>query len=358
MSAQPGEADERAESPPYQPEEPETHWTVNGRPRLSALSWAEDVLSETNSALPAEIGELRLLRDGAKRLAVVTLKDRPPLVLKQYVNDRGAWTHLWMDRLCEAGLAPPARLSVTPARGWSHSHSTLVADMAPDFAWTTWLVESEPKRSAAAGAAADWLVGLQELNVELPDRATYRAADELTRHCVDLGASFPTFARALTDIHHDIRAHLYEGNTPRGIAHVPSHGDLHPNNLHIADDAHLSVTAIDLDIAGMRRPSYDVGYAITQMLIVSWMRTGSMQIGADAAQTFWNRWSRSGAPDAVAVGAESARALLQSLHFELVTHRNERTELLVPWVAVARSMLTNGVPHTLRTLATPKEHAS
>ena len=324
----------------------------------STIAWAEGVLSETASDRDVRIIDLRVLRDGTKRLAVVTLTDGTSLVLKQYANDRGAWTHLWMDRLCEAGFAPPARHSVTPARGWSHTHSTLVADMAPEHPWTAWLVESAASRTAAAGAAADWLVALQALDISLPDRIQYRAADELALHCEELGAVFPDFKSTLHEIQHDIHAQLYETSGSKGATLVPSHGDLHPNNLHIADDAHLSVMAIDVDTAGMRRPSYDVGYAIAQMLIVSWMRTGSLHAGAAAAEVFWRRWAKSGAPDASAVGAESARALFQSLHFELVTYHNGRTELLLPWLAVARSMLTDGVPHTLCTLATPEEIAS
>lgn len=322
-------------------------------PVRDTLVWVREILTETSFNPEVEIIDVQVLRDGRKKLVAVTLMDGTSLVLKQYANDRGGWTHKWMDNLCDAGFKPPSRFSVTPARGWSRTHRTLVADMAPDFPWTAWHVGSAAASTMAAGAAADWLVALQELKVRLPDRSEYRAANELEVQRWELSEAFPSFAGILNRIHDGINSLLYQASGADAVSLVPSHGDLHPNNLHIADDAHLSVMAIDVDTAGMRRPSYDVGYAIAQMLIVSWMRTGSFQVGAAAAQIFWRRWNRNGeAPDAGAVGAECARALLQSLHFELVTYRNARTDLLVPWLAVANSMLTAGVPSTLHALAT------
>lgn len=323
-----------------------------------AMAWALGVLAETHHNPSAGIADLHLLRDGAKRLAVVALTDGTRLVLKQYADDRGAWTQRWLHQLCDAGFAPPARLAVTPPRGWSRTHLTLATDVAPEYPWTAWVVASPQDRDAAARAAADWLVALQSLDVTLPDRSLYRADDDMTRHCDELGSAFPTLATTIKQVARAAHDQLYT-ETGRGAGElVLSHGDLHPNNLHIADDAAWSVTAIDMDTAGMRRPAYDVGYAVAQMLIVSWMRTGSFQVGASAGRAFWRRWAEGGAPDADAVGAESARALLQSLHFELITYRNGRHDLLVPWLSVAHSMLHAGVSTTLHALASKEEFES
>lgn len=321
------------------------------------LVWAREVLSETTSGPPGAIRDLRVLRDGAKRLVVVTLEDDTSLVLKQYADDRGAWTQRWMDRLCEAGFTPDSRLSVTPARGWSHTHSTLVADEAPQYPWTTWLTAAPKERDSAAEAAADWLVALQAMGIALPDRTEYRAHKELNRHHRELALEFPAYSEALQRLGHVVHDRLY-GLDRSTSPLVASHGDLHPNNLHIADDDRMSVMAIDVDTAGLRRPAYDVGYAVAQMLIMSRMRTGSFHAGACAANAFMRRWEMGGASDADSVAAEVVRALLQSLHFELVTYRNGRTELLDPWLYASHLMLTVGVSDTLSTLTTKEEIAS
>lgn len=345
---------------PRQPEHAGAQRITDHSRSSDTLSWATNVISEACPGLSVSIRTVRVLRDGTKRLVVATLTDGVSLVLKQYANDRGAWTQLWMNRLCDAGFAPPNTLGVTPARGWSGSHSTLVADMAPEHSWTTWLLAPEGPRTAAAEAAADWLSALQSFEISLPDRSHYRAADEMVRHVDELTLAFPEITEAIARVGGAIRAQLYDSGDLDDALPVPSHGDLHPNNLHIANNESWSVMAIDLDTAGLRRPAYDVGYAIAQLLIVSWMRTGSFHAGASAAMAFWRRWTPAGAGrrDAGNVGAESARALLQSLHFELITYRNGRTDLLNPWLAVARSMLTDGVSHTLHTLSSREVIAS
>ncbi len=319
----------------------------------AACRWAREVLADTDNE--DVITAVRVLRDGKKRLAVVSFGDAPDLVLKQYADDRGAWTQQWLLALEAAGFAPPSRLAVTRARGWSRTHRTLVTDLAPQHPWTSWMVTRPGQRDTAARAAADWLSSLQALDVNLPDRSSYRAATDLQRQCRELSSTFPTHATSLQRTSRLVHERLY--SCDHQVALVPSHGDLHPNNLHIAKDG-LRVVAIDVDTAGLRRPSYDVGYALAQMLIVSWMRTGSFRAGAAAGRVFWQRWSSHGGRDADAVGAESARALIQSLHFELITYRNGRTDLLGAWLHVAHLALTVGLPDTLNILSPTEEITS
>ncbi|MGV8846877.1 phosphotransferase [Tessaracoccus sp.] len=319
----------------------------------AACAWAQGVLEDTRNHDP--ITSLRVLRGGAKRLAVVSFEEAPDLVLKQYADDRGAWTQRWLRRLAAAGFASPSRLGVTRTRGWSRTHRTLVTDLAPQHPWTSWMVAAPQHRDAAAKAAADWLSSLQTLEVSLPDRSSFRAAEDLQRQCRELSTTFPTHAASLQSASQLVHARLYSSGPHEAL--VPSHGDLHPNNLHIAVDG-LRVVGIDVDTAGMRRPSYDVGYALAQMLIVSWMRNGSFHAGAAAGRVFWHRWSAHSSHDADTVGAESARALIQSLHFELITYRNGRTDLLGAWLHVAHLALTIGLPNTLDILSTAEEITS
>ena len=320
-----------------------------------AMRWAHGVLADAVPALAGQLGEMHVLRNGPKRLAVLGFSSGACLVLKQYADDRGLWTRRWLQRLAEAGFAPPARFAVTPARGWSGAHRTLVTDVAPGHAWTHWLQASAADRDAAAVAAADWLAGLQSLPVALPDRTGYRAGEELRHQTRLLASEYPGHATRLLSTAGAAHQHLYGNPGGREPHLVASHGDLHPENLHVAAGGPLAVTAIDVDTAGLRRPSYDVGYALAQLLVVSWMRTGSFSTGAGAGLTFWRRWTDRDGRDADTVPAEVARALVQSLHFELITYHTGRTDLFGRWLDIAETVLNTGVPATFHALTAEQE---
>lgn len=324
----------------------------------AATRWSRGVLTDTVPALSGQLDGVRVLRDGPKRLAVLEFCGGSCLVLKQYADDRGAWTRRWLQRLAEADFAPPARFAVTPTRGWSGTHRTLVTDLAPGHAWTHWLQTPAADRDAAAVAVADWLTRLQSLPVALPDRTGYRSGEELRRQSGQLASQHPSHAPRLLRVAEAAHRRLY-GNPGRlGPDLVASHGDLHPENLHVAAGKPLAVTAIDLDTAGLRRPSYDVGYALAQLLVVSWMRTGSFSAGASAGLTFWHRWTTRDSSNADAVPAEVVRALVQSLHFELITYDTGRTDLLDRWLHIAEIVLTAGVPTTFHALTAVQEVTS
>ncbi|WP_167760892.1 phosphotransferase [Geodermatophilus sp. DF01_2] len=322
------------------------------------MQWARGVLAEAVPALVGKTAGVRVLRGGPKRLAVLDMRAGPGLVLKQYSDDRGAWTRRWLQRLAEAGFAPPGRFAVTPAPGWSGTHRTLVTEVAPGAAWTDWLLAPAADRDVAAVAAADWLTALQALPVALPDRTGYRAGEELRRESGRLADRYPDSADRLLRVADAAHGRLYGDPSSPGTGLVASHGDLHPENLHLAAGGPLTVTAIDLDTAGLRRPAYDAGYALGQLLVVSWMRTGSFQPGAAAGLAFWRRWTACGGTDAEAVPAEVARALVQSLHFELITYRTGRADLLDRWLGVAIAVLAGGVPATFSALTTGQEPTS
>lgn len=332
-------------------------------PDLGAMTlWAREVLAEAAPGLGAHDIRVEVLRDGVKRLAIVHADAFGPLVLKQYADERGASTLRWLQRLQAAGMTPPARFAVTPPRGWSATHSTLVTDLAVGGSWLQWTLRGPSERAVMAVAAAEWLATLQTIDVDLPVRTDYRAAEELHRNVSMLAGRFPAEAQRLHDLGVDIAARLYDTRAGASVPLVPSHGDFHPENLHAELGESPSVTAFDIDTAGMRRPAYDVGYALAQLLIQSWMQTGSFAIGAEAGLVFWRTWTSDGGERAQAdgtdaVGAEIARALVQSLHFELVTYRTGRAELIAPWLAVAESALTDGVAPTLEAFTNEKEVA-
>lgn len=189
-------------------------------------------------------------------------------------------------------------------------------------------------------AAAEWLSALQRLPVILPDRIGYRSMQGMQLETLRLAYAFPDRRPELAGILRDTTRRFEQ--TLGTCRLVPSHGDLHPENLNMLGGSPMVVTALDLDTAGMRRPSYDVGYAIAMLLVSSWMHGNSFDAGAAAAEAFWRRWSPGG-QDLAAVPAEVARALIQSLHFELVTYRTGDLRLLPLWLGLARAALDAGV---------------
>ncbi len=324
-------------------------------PSAGSMRWARSVLAETAPALAGNLVAVRVLRDSPKRLALLELSTGRGLVLKQYSNDRGVWTRRWLQRLAEVGFAPPARFAVTREQGWSAAHHTLVTELADGNSWAHWVHAEPDARDAAAVAAADWLARLQSLQVALPERTTHRAGAELCRQSELLAGQYPEHATRLLGVSRAAHRCLYRNTHAPSAGLVASHGDLHPENLYISAGRPLAVTAIDVDTAGLRRPSYDVGYAVAQLLIVSWMRTGSFQGGACAALVFWDRWMIHGGPDAQAVPAEVARALVQSLHFELLVYRTGRDTLVQRWLGITEAVLENGVRTVLQALVAGQE---
>lgn len=327
-------------------------------PSAGSMQWARGVLDDVAPALAGNLVVVRVLREGPKRLALLELSTGRRLVLKQYSDDQGVWTRRWLQRLAEAGFAPPARFAVTREQGWSATYHTLVTDLAAGNNWAHWLHAEPDARDAAAVAAADWLARLQSLQIALPERTTHRAGAELCRQSGRLAEQYPRHAIGLLQVTQAAHRCLYRDTHAPNTGLVASHGDLHPENLYISAGRPLAVTAIDLDTAGLRRPSYDVGYALSQLLIVSWMRTGSFRSGACAALVFWDRWLAHGGPDAEAVPAEVVRTLMQSLHFELLVYRTGRNNLVQRWLGIAGEVLANGVRATLQALATGQEGRS
>ncbi len=334
--------------------------TPSARPSPAAMRWAHGALAEAVPGLAQNVAAVRMLRDGRKRLAVLDLTNGlgsmgPKLVLKQYADDRGAWTRQWLHRIAGAGFAPPARFAVTSALGWSGTQRTLVTDLAPGRPWTHWLLSPSADRNAAAATAADWLTTLQALPVTLPDRTSHRAETELRRQSAELADHYPEHGAHLGRIVGLIHHQLYCNTRAPVPGLTPSHGDLHPNNIFLNRGDPLDITGIDIDTAGLRRPSYDVGYALAQLLIVSWMHTGAFHSGAAAGRVFWQRWATQSGRDAEAVPAEVARALIQSLHFELVTYHTERIDIIDRWLTLADTVLASGINNLWPAITTAEE---
>lgn len=275
------------------------------------------------------------------------------VVAKAYRDDRGAATLALLHRLVDSGLGVDP-FQVTTGLAWSARHRTLITERATGEAWSEVMAGGGQRLEVTSRAVGQWLVALQSLPVRrlaegwLPDRSDYRAERDLVSQVGLLGLVYPTYRRRLTGLAQQALSVL--GAAP-AVPVVPSHGDLHPHNVHVAVDPTgvVQVTALDLDTAGWRRPSYDPGYAVAQLLVMSRTRCQSFVPGARAALAFWSAWSPTerSATDRAAVPAQLTRALVQSLHYELVTLDNGRVDLLPSWCALAESALADGVPRLL-----------
>ncbi|MGH3316111.1 MAG: phosphotransferase [Nocardioidaceae bacterium] len=341
-----------------------------GRPPSGwhAHTWINEVLADigllgtgqgsSSDRSRVEERSIRVLRERRCPLVVGDLADvggtTRTVVAKAYRDDRGATTLTLLHWLSSGGLGR-GLFRVTAGLGWSPSFRVLVTECAPGEAWSDLLVQAGPRLEIASAAVGGWLRTLQgvtngHMGVRVPNRADYRAGADMLAQATRLGDQYPAFACRLEELTREALA-VSAASAVRETTFVPSHGDLHPHNVHIDfREADVFVTALDLDTGGLRRPSYDVGYAVAQLLIMSVMRCGSFLPGAMAAEAFWSTVddpARPGCADRGAVGAQVCRALVQSLHYELVTLRNGREDLLPAWCGVAEEALSDGISEML-----------
>jgi aminoglycoside phosphotransferase (APT) family kinase protein len=119
---------------------------------------------------------------------------------------------------------------------------------------------------------------------------------------------------------------------------VPSHGDFHPKNVLLCDQW---VAVIDFDHFGRRVPAFDIGYAIGQLYIMSYLRLGDFASGANASAAFWNRCHLAGRARWSDVAVHVARTFMQSLHYELYVLKTGQTALVPLWLRMAETFLAS-----------------
>jgi aminoglycoside phosphotransferase (APT) family kinase protein len=186
---------------------------------------------------------------------------------------------------------------------------------------------------------AGWLLDLQRAPVSMRASDRRGLADALPQlvEVASTVADRPTAVRALRRLAWQLQDTATRSSEQAGVV---SHGDLHPGNVFLSGE---ETVAIDWDTAALREPAYDVGYALTQ-LVVSPLRAGvPLPLGVAAACRFWETYAADGgaaSPSRVAV--QAARALVQSMHFELVTYGNGREDVLDLWPRAALAVLEHG----------------
>ena len=268
------------------------------------------------------------------------------IAAKLYRRDHGARGLRALRWLWEAGFRPPARYRVPRPFGYSPERRALLQAFAPGTPWADFLWSDPRGLSQVSARAADWLLRLQQTALQAEAEGPEHDAARVQRYARKLAARFPRCAQALAALAERLIPSLQSQDLPL----VPSHGDYHPGNVLLTSK---STTVIDHDHFGLREAAFDAGYAIGQLLIMSYFRTGDFAMGARAASGFWRRYALEGKATWRRVAIHVARTFLQSLHYELcvlLKNRDNRVELLDLWPRFSEQWLESNGPATLENL--------
>ncbi len=265
------------------------------------------------------------------------------IVAKFYGSDRGTKALGALQQLWEAGFRPPARYCVPRPYGYLPEQGALLQANAPGATWASFLRGDERALAAVSAQAGAWLVQLQRSPVSAEAKSWKSDVDSAQRFAQELASSFPEHASRLEPV----AEQFIQALRAEGIPQLPSHGDYHPKNVFLTPRL---TTVIDFDTMGLREAAFDVGYAIGQLLIMSYFQLGDFAPGASAALAFWRRYQVGGPVTWTRVAVQVARTFLQSLHYELCTLRNNRVELLDPWLDLIEEWLHSDGPTTLERL--------
>ena len=293
-----------------------------------------------------QVSRLRLHRvrkERAKRIAFLSLRyvdratgriESEDIVAKLYGQPRhpprrtsGAEASLaTLGALWTTGFRAPSPHRVPRPYGFLAAPPVLLQGLAPGRPWSDALSAEPAVQATESRRAADWLLALHAATITaLP--ATADEADACRARARELAGRFSWVARTMVPAGERLAAALAAAS-PRAL---PSHGDFHPRNVFLSASG---ATVIDFDTFGSREPAFDVGYAIGQLLIASYLRLGGFVAGAFAARAFWSRYASLRDAGERRVALHVARALLQGLHYDLCTLRNGRVDLLAHWPAV------------------------
>jgi UDP-glucose 4-epimerase len=269
----------------------------------------------------------------------LTQTDR--VVAKVFKTDRGRRAYDAMYTLRRAGFAPPSACRVPRPYGYSRERCSLVQEMSSGIPWADHLREGGASLREASIAAGVWLARLHRATVAAPEGALERDLREADRFVEELSRVYPAHALRLRSIAAEVSRRLRHAPP----AAVPSHGDFHPKNVLIEDDA---ATVIDFDAYALREPAFDVAYALAQLSIMSSLRLGDPGPGTEAGAAFLGAYAHDAGASRERVASWVARAFLQSLHYELCVFGNGRVELLSLWLETAERWLDGGEPDALK----------
>lgn len=266
--------------------------------------------------------------------------ERLPLLLKADPQ-KGGWHADQVSRSMRAAGLDGRSTAIMRTYGVDSS-GTLVSENVAGHIWDTLL--RGPLALPCARQVARFLVRLQSSEATLP--AGPELLVETTRELTELAQ----LAGNDTVVRRQVRrlaAYLVPALNPTvPLPLVPAHGDLHPRNVIFdlaSPAAAMSLTAIDLDHVGLYEPALDVGYAVAH-LIVRARRADinprrSLRLGA----RLWDEYcAAGGSASEERVAVQTARALAQVLHYELIGMGGGRPDSLPVWSTLALRLLERG----------------
>ncbi len=262
------------------------------------------------------------------------------LVVKEDRTRVPRWADHVARLLVAAGRGAGSRQRVALPYGVSASGALVTERVFGPSLRTAVAGAPDPHAAGALGARlALWLVDLQRAPLGMP-ASTRRGLPDALPQLVEVASTVgarPGAAAMLRRLAWRLQDAATASREQPGVV---SHGDPHPGNVFLSGE---QTVVIDWDTAALREPAYDVGYALTQ-LVVSPLGAGApVEHGIAAARRCWAAYVEHGgtaSPERVAL--QAARALVQSLHFELVTYANGREDVLDLWPRMALALLEHG----------------
>lgn len=256
---------------------------------------------------------------------------------KLYGSDRGGRAHAVMGQLWNAGFRPPSPASVPMPLGYDPVAGLLLQSKAPGKDAASALYEDAETATRAGQPSGAWLARLHAEPLPPFPLPSPGYAPDIARFAAALAEQFPDRREQLEALTRSLHDGL---NEVEAAAPVFAHGDFHPKNIFIDGAA---ATVIDFDTACVRDRGTDLGYFAAQSLIMARFRRREW---APAVPLI--RGLVAGYQDAVGgvpwrpLAVHVARTFLQSLHYELCTLGNGRTDILAMWLECCERWLDAG----------------
>jgi aminoglycoside phosphotransferase (APT) family kinase protein len=233
-------------------------------------------------------------------------------------------------KLRDAGMQPPSPFCVVEPIVFLPERNLLLQEKAAGQQLFE-KIKEETATDRDAERAAEWLVGLQGLNV--PNLVPGSCGDfERTRK--ELPDALPNSARRIIQI-----LNFLSRRFTAAFPAAPSHGDYHPMNIYLDDER---VTVIDVDTFAAREPMFDVGYFLAQSAVMGYHASGSFSPTENLRGVFLDTCERL-APNRFhreRIRVHVAFAFLRSLHYDFCILRSYPQEVVDPFLSAAERALS------------------
>lgn len=264
------------------------------------------------------------------------------LVAKSYKAHEGIFSWRVLEVLWEMGFQSPSDYLVPRFYGYSSKYGILVRERMKGRTWAECL-EEDGGVCEASRKAALWLIKLQQTPSFGLSVCQQTESFELKRFTLALTSLYPEDGERFLKIAECLTSLL----KVRSAYLVPSHGSYHPRDV-LLDEQKVGV--VNFDTFAFRDPEVDPGFAMSQLLMMSYLKFGKFGPGAKAALTFWEQYKEFGLATWHAVTIHVAFSFLQNLHQELCVRKTKSEGLVSPWLEMSEEWLGSNDESTLQSL--------